>query len=70
MIITEEQKQQLQELLTEEEFAALMAYENDVGEFESELNALITTRFDAEDEATAESNKLEDLYYEIYNQNE
>ena len=69
MKITSEQKEKLKKSLTEDEFHRLMSVVNDLPEFLSELNELIISRFDDDDEDTPESEHLQRIYDEIYNQN-
>lgn len=68
MIISEEQKQKLKRLLTESEYAEISKYFDDIGKFQDFLNDYIVMRF-KNDEPTPEADKLEGLYFEIYNQN-
>ena len=70
MIITQEQKNRLKELLTEREYKHLMQYVFDIFQFQTELDDLIVSRFDENDENTEDSELLQRLYDEIYNQNE
>lgn len=69
MIITEEQKLRLKELLSSEEYKNLISKINDSGDFLSELDDLIISRFDENDENTPDSERLQRIFDEIYNQN-
>lgn len=69
MIIYEEQKNILKALLSDEEYSNLLAVENDIDKFQDLLDEYIFDRFDGNQEPTKESDKLEAIYYEIYNQN-
>ncbi len=65
-VITEEQKGKLRRLLTEKEFNNLLSKEWEI--FFDELNYLIVSRF-VNDEPTEQSNALDKIYIQIYNQN-
>ncbi len=65
-IITEEQKEQLRQLLSKEEYNKVILKKWD--DFFVELAGLVATRFE-NDEPTKESNALDRLYTQIYNQN-
>ncbi len=66
-IITTEQKEKLKNILTEEEFRNLCPLVWD--DFFVELNECTILRFNEDDEPTDISNQLEDIYFEILNQN-
>jgi hypothetical protein len=69
MIITENQKERLQSLLTRKEYLYLMSFENNLGDFQTELDDFIISRFDENDENTPQAEELQCIYDEIYNQN-
>ncbi len=69
MIITEEQKGKLHFVLTKQEFDHLMSFVDNLENFQTELDDLIISRFDERDEATPQSEELQCIYDEIYNQN-
>ena len=64
MIIPKEIIEKLKSLLSEKE------YTFDIFQFQTELDDLIISRFDQNDESTKESDKLQRIYDEIYNLNE
>ena len=70
MIISQEQLNRLKDLLTDEEFANILnaVKENSIDKFQDLLNDYIVMRFE-NDEPTEEADKLESIYFEIYNQN-
>ena len=70
MIITQEIREKLKLLLTEKEYKYLMQYTFDIFQFQTELDDLIISRFDKNDENTKESEDLQRVYDEIYNLNE
>lgn len=65
-IISEEQKNRLKELLTEEEYKALTDLK--FNDFYDTLSGFIDIRYE-DCEPTPKSDALEAIYYEIYNQN-
>lgn len=65
-IVTDKQKKQLKNLLTKEEYEKVIALEWE--EFSAELSRCIDVRY-IDDAPTKESEAIEDIYYEIYNQN-
>ncbi len=69
MIITQEQKDKLFSLLTREEYENLMSFTLDISKFQTELDDLIISRFDENDENTPEAEELQRIYDQIYNQN-
>ena len=69
MIIYEEQRSRLKELLSPDEYSNLLAVENDIDKFQELLDEYIFDRFDGNQEPTDKSDELERVYYEIYNQN-
>lgn len=70
MIIPKEIIEKLKSLLSEKEYTHLMQYTFDIFQFQTELDDLIISRFDQNDESTKESDKLQRIYDEIYNLNE
>lgn len=65
-IISEEQKNKLKELLTENEYKTLIDLK--FNEFYDTLSGFIDIRYE-DCEPTQKSDALEAIYYEIYNQN-
>lgn len=65
-IVTENQKERLKNALTEEEYNRLIPLV--WGDFFSELNDCIVTRF-SDDEPTPKAWIIQRIYDEIYNQN-
>ncbi|MCH5142937.1 MAG: hypothetical protein J1G07_04430 [Clostridiales bacterium] len=65
-IITDKQKEQLKSLLTREEYERVIALEWE--DFSVELSGCIDVRY-IDDEPTKEAEAIENIYYEIYNQN-
>ena len=65
-IVTDKQKVQLKTLLTKEEYEKLIVLEWE--EFQDELSRCIDVRY-IDDEPTKEADAIENIYYEIYNQN-
>lgn len=65
-IVTDNQKEKLKNVLTEEEYNRLIPLVWD--DFFSELNDCIVTRF-IDDEPTPEAWAVQRIYDEIYNQN-
>ena len=70
MILPQEIREKLKSLLTEKEYKHLMQYTFDIFQFQTELDDLIISRFDKNDESTKESEDLQRVYDEIYNLNE
>ncbi len=66
-LITTEQKEKLKNTLTEEEYKNVFSFEGD--DFLGELSCCILDRFDGDGAHTPESSQLEDIYFEILNQN-
>lgn len=71
MIIHDAQLARLKELLTEAEYNPLLeaVKADDIEKFQDLLDGYIFSRFDGNQEPTKESDKLENIYFEIYNQN-
>lgn len=71
MIITDKQKNELKELLNEHDYEALMATveADDIHEFEMLLGWYSDRETDEAYEFTPIGEKLDKLYFEIYNQN-
>lgn len=69
MIITQSQQEKLKEILKENEYDYLMSLTYDIFVFQTELDDLIISRFDENDENTVQSENLQRIYDEIYNQN-
>ena len=65
--ITENQKNRLRDILDEKEYQDLM--EEEIADFFTDLHLLIIGYMDEEYNHTNESDKLQKLYDEIYNQN-
>lgn len=65
-IITEGQKENLKQLLSKEEYNKIILKKWD--DFFVELAGLVATRFE-NDEPTEQSNALDKIYIQIYNQN-
>jgi hypothetical protein len=65
--ITEFQKNKLRDILDEKEYRELM--ESDIADFFTVLHLLIVGYMDEEYNSTNESDKLQQLYDEIYTQN-
>lgn len=63
--ITEEQQHRLKEILTQEEYGQLIVLKDEA--FFDKLGGYIDIRV-RDGEPTADGVKLDDIYYEIYNQ--
>ena len=69
IILTENQKNELKNILEEKEYQELIEIEEDVFDFLVELHLLIDGYMDEDYNDTKESEKLQAIYDEIYNQN-
>ncbi len=67
--LTENQKNELKNILEEKEYQELIEIEEDVFDFLVELHLLIDGYMDEDYNDTKESEKLQAIYDEIYNQN-
>ena len=69
IILTEKQKNELKNILEEKEYQELIEIEEGVFDFLVELHLLIDGYMDEDYNDTKESEKLQAIYDEIYNQN-